>query len=207
MELWARGGNIDQASITGVSMKQAWTTCFWVGEPSDKENAYIPNDCSYWDDEWMKHVGGVDDPDPRNGYHPAKFTPKQNPFYFALPYGERDDNDRLKENAEQVPWYAEWRQGKVTKPLLKNRWIRIVHGRKECYAQWGDVGPNEEDDWEWVFGQSTRPKSSFNQHAGLDLSPACWQVLGMEDNDWTQWEFVDESAVPDGPWREIVTRG
>jgi len=188
-------------------MKQAYTTCFWVGEPSDKENAYIPNDCSYWDDEWMKHFGGVDDPDPRDGYHPAKFTPKQNPFYFALPYGERDDNDRLKENAEQVPWYAEWRQGKATEPLLKNRWIRIVHGRKECYAQWADVGPNEEDDWEWVFGQSTRPKSSFNQHAGLDLSPACWQVLGMEDNDWTQWEFVDESAVPDGPWREIVTRG
>ena len=29
----------------------------------------------------------------------------------------------------------------------------------------------------------------------------------IEDNDWTQWEFVDESAVPDGPWREIVTRG
>src|SRR5215831_17198802 len=181
-------------------------TCFWVGEPSDKENAYIPNDCSYWDDEWMKHFGGVDDPDPRNGYHPAKFTPKQNPFYFALPYGERDDNDRLKENAEQVPWYAEWRQGKAV-PLLKNRWIRIVHGRNECYAQWADVGPNEEDDWEWVFGHSTRPKSSFNQHAGLDLSPACWQALGMEDNDWTQWEFVDESAVPDGPWREIVTRG
>jgi hypothetical protein len=124
VELWARRGNIvHQASITGSIMKQAWTTCFWVGEPSGKENAYIPNDCSYWDDEWMKHLGGVDDPDPLNGYHPAKFTPKQNPFYFALPYGERDDNDRLKENAEQVPWYAEWRQGKATEPLLKNRWI------------------------------------------------------------------------------------
>jgi hypothetical protein len=157
---------------------------------------------------------GMDDPGHRNGYHPAKFTPRQNPFYFALAYGERDDNDRLKENAERIPWYAEWLsvksclegQGEAVEPLLKNRWIRIVHGRNECYAQWADVGPLEEDDWEWVFGQSTRPKSSFNNHAGLDLSPACWQVLGMEDNGWTQWEFVDESEVPDGPWKEIITK-
>ena len=89
------GRGVVGGAVAGATMKRTWTTCFWVGEPTDKENAYIPNDCSYWDDEWMKHFGGVDDPDPRNGYHPAKFTPKQNPFYFALPYGERDDNDRL----------------------------------------------------------------------------------------------------------------
>jgi hypothetical protein len=66
-------------------MKRTWTTMFWVGEPSGKENKFIPNTCSYWDDNWQEHFGGIDDPLHRNGFYPAAFTPKQNPFYFALP--------------------------------------------------------------------------------------------------------------------------
>src|SRR5262249_7551020 len=82
------GRGVVRGAVAGARMKRTWTTCLWVGDASDKENADITNDCSSWDDEWMKHFGGVDGPAPRNGYHPAKFTPKQNPFYFALPYGE-----------------------------------------------------------------------------------------------------------------------
>jgi hypothetical protein len=182
-------------------MKRTWTTLFWVGEPSGKENKFIPNTCSYWDDNWQEHFGGIDDPLHRNGFYPAAFTPKQNPFYFALPYGERDDDGRLKQSALDLG----------PEPLLKNRWIRII--RKvpplqafQCYAQWADVGPNGEDDFEWVFGDAEKPRSRFNNHAGLDVSPACWTQLHMTDNGWTEWEFVDEAGVPAGPWKEIVTR-
>jgi len=177
---------------------------FWVGEPSGPENKNIPNDSSYWDDYWQRHFGGVDDPENRDGYHPAKFTPKQNPFYFALPYGEIDDSGEIKPTAEaHVPWFDDWQANGGE--LLKNRWIKITYKRKTCYAQWQDVGPLGEDDWEWVFGKADLPKSKFNNHAGLDLSPSCWDYLGIEDNDWTSWGFVDEADVPNGPWKEIVT--
>ena len=71
-----------------AELKQTMTTLFWVGETADSENAFIPNDQSYWDRDWQNHYGGVDEPERRNGYWPADFKPKENPFYVALPYGE-----------------------------------------------------------------------------------------------------------------------
>ena len=70
--------------------KSAMTTLFWVGEPSDADNAFISNDVSYWDKDWQSHFGGVDDPYRRNGFWPTDFKPRENPFYVALPYGEFD---------------------------------------------------------------------------------------------------------------------
>jgi hypothetical protein len=49
------------------------TTMFWVGEPSDAENKFIPNHESYWDENWLEHFGGPDDPDKV----PLPFTPKE----------------------------------------------------------------------------------------------------------------------------------
>ena len=87
--------------------KSTVTTLFWVGEPSDADNAFIPNDVSYWDQDWQASYGGVDDPDRRNGYWPADFTPRENPFYVALPYGEFEAlrGNELKPDAQDIPWY------------------------------------------------------------------------------------------------------
>ena len=128
--------------------KVTMTTLFWVGEPSNEENDFIPNDQSYWDKDWQENYGGVDDPERRNRHWPAGFTPKQNPFYVALPYGEfTEQGDALKHNARHVPWY---RSG--LDPLLKNRWVEIRRNDRSCFAQWQDVGPCGEDDFDFVFG-------------------------------------------------------
>jgi hypothetical protein len=37
--------------------KSTMTTLFWVGEPSDADNAFIPNNASYWDKDWQRHYG------------------------------------------------------------------------------------------------------------------------------------------------------
>jgi hypothetical protein len=108
----------------------------WVGEPSDAENFFIPNDASYWDGAWQNHFGGVDDPERRDGYWPAAFRPKENPFYVALPYGEFVRDLKLKPEAQNIPWY---RRG--LSPLLKNRWVGIGRVGRSCFAQWQDVGP------------------------------------------------------------------
>ena len=50
-----------------------------------------------------------------------------------------------------------------------------------------------------MFGND-RPKPNLNKGAGLDVSPAVRDYLGMNDTDVTDWRFVEFSEVPRGPW-------
>ncbi len=181
--------------------KKTMTTIFWVGEGASDDNGFIHNYSSYWDENWMKHYGGVDSPTKRRGYLPAAFTPKQNPFYIALPFAEVDTEGKLKEIAKKIPGFGE-NKG----PLTRDRWVEIRYKGKSCFAQWQDVGPFGEDDFDWVFGSAKKPRNKQGLKAGLDISPAAAQFLGMADSDKTEWRFVDEKDVPDGPWKAIVTR-
>jgi len=179
-------------------------TVFWIGEPSGPDNNYIPNDVSAWDERWQDHYGGVDDPDNRNGYNPSAFTPKENPFYFALPYNDFDINGLRKQNAAaNIYWWAEkiWSDSESS---CKNRWIKITKDSLIAYAQWEDVGPNETNDINYVFGNSL-PINSFNAGAGLDVSPAVETYLGLTGVDTISWQFIEEADVPGGPWKQIIT--
>lgn len=182
--------------------KKTMTTVFWVGETAGEDNAHISNTESAWDDKWMLHFGGIDDPDDRCGYVPCEFTPKENPFYFALPYNDLDDDGYRKESAASVPWFTE---AQDRKSILKNQWIAVSREGKTCYAQWEDVGPLSEDDFEYVFGDADIPENTFGASAGLDISPAVWDCLGMTTNAETYWKFVSREEVPKGAWTEIET--
>jgi hypothetical protein len=184
--------------------KNITVTYFWAGEEAGADNKNISNLPSAWDEQWVKHFGGVDDPNKRTGFFPAKFVPKENPFYFALPYNDFDENgNRKKEVYSLIPWANEKNWGQL-ESVCKNRWIKIMKGGKEAYAQWQDVGPFKEDDKNYVFGTAA-PKSKTNNNAGLDVSPAVRDYLSLSDVDKADWQFVDSSAVPDGPWKKIVT--
>jgi len=174
------------------------TTIFWVGEAAGPDNAGISNAESAWDGNWEAHYGGFDDPDNRNGYYPAGFTPLENPFYFALPYNDLDDNGDRKASASNCPNVG----GSIS--WCKNAWIKITKGSKVAYAQWQDVGPLKEDDVAYVFGTAT-PANTWGAKAGLDVSPAVRDYLGLADVDKVSWVFVSASAVPAGPWKQIVT--
>jgi hypothetical protein len=190
-----------KAMPSRAKFKKTMTTIFWIGEDANAENAFIPNYASFWDPHWLKNFGGVDSPAHRNGYMPSAFTPKQNPFYVALPYGETKENGALKESAKMIPGY-----GGGKEPLTKNRWVEIRRNGKSCFAQWQDVGPYEADDFDWVFGGATKPKNTFGLKAGLDISPAVAEYLGMHDSGIAEWRFVEEKGLPDGPWKIIVTK-
>jgi hypothetical protein len=180
------------------------STVFWVGEEAGAANGGIANLSSVWDDIWMESYGGVDDPDERDGYRPRAFVPRENPFYAALPFNDFDEEGRHKPGlARLIPWVDEEPDPGVS--VCKNRWIEIEKNGKKAYAQWEDAGPFGEDDREYVFGEAA-PKNSVNDHAGIDLSPAVRDYLGLEDIDRVSWRFVDESEVPDGPWKTTVTR-
>lgn len=178
------------------------TTIFWAGEAADANNAYISNSPSAWDEKWAEHYGGFDDPAQRNGYWPAAFTPKENPFYFALPYNDYDANGNRRPNAGQCS--AVTGVSSSSTSWCKNAWIKIVKGSKVAYAQWQDVGPMLEDDADYVFG-TARPRNTSLAKAGLDVSPAVRDYLNLQDVDTTSWMFVSAGAVPAGPWKTIVT--
>lgn len=178
---------------------QIVTTTFWIGEKPTANNP-VPNVASSWDKNWTKNYGGYDNPDQsqRRDFVPVKFTPKQNPFYVALPYNDKAMNGHRPEAPRVVPWFKEAYQGPGVS-TVKGRWIAIRKGNKVAYAQWEDAGPFRTDHWQYVFGNE-RPKPNLNKGAGLDVSPAVRDFLGMQDTDVTDWKFVEFSEVPPGPW-------
>ncbi len=177
-------------------------TVFWIGEQPGENNP-TPNDKSSWDKEWQSNYGGVDDPDAadRNAnYIPKTFVPRLNPFYIALPYNDLAEGGGTKASAYvKIPWFKQ----RFTKPgttVLKGQWLAIRFGTKVCYAQWEDTGPFNTDDEEYVFG-TARPANDKNNGAGIDISPAIRDYLGMRSGARCDWRFCDAGEIPDGPWR------
>ncbi len=179
--------------------KDIVTTVFWIGEQPSGNNP-VPNRASSWDKNWTKNYGGFDDPNParRSNYIPVKFTPRQNPFYCALPYSDKATTGHRPEAARVVPWFKEAYQGPAVS-TCKDRWVAIHKGNRTVYAQWEDAGPFRTDHWQYVFGNE-RPKPNLNKGAGLDVSPAVRDYLGLNETDVTDWKFVEFSEVPRGPW-------
>lgn len=184
--------------------KDIVATIFWVGEPKIAEVQSPANTTSSWDTKWQETYGGYDDPDPNNrtwDFCPRGFVPKQNPFYIALPYNDSESWNLTKPSARRVvPWFSETfeRNGKS---VLKGRWLAIRHGSRLCFAQWEDVGPFLTDDWAYVFGEA-RPANLENGGAGIDVSPAVRDFLGLRSGATVDWRFVELEEVPLGPWRK-----
>ncbi|MBV8375795.1 MAG: hypothetical protein JO279_02215 [Verrucomicrobia bacterium] len=151
------------------------TTVFWRGEaPSAGDPGNLS---SAWVKEWRS-------------------DPTLNPWYVALPYNDVQNGHTRPEAVSVIPWFKREfvRDGQT---VLKGKWVAIRHGNKVCYAQWEDVGPFQVDHWQYVFGNE-RPRPNRNRDAGLDVSPAVQQYLGITGIDVCDWKFVDRPAP--GPW-------
>lgn len=175
------------------------TTVFWVGEQPTKNNP-VPNCKSSWDPLWHKNFGGYDNPAPehRRNFLPKAFIPRQNPFYIALPYNDVTRGATKPEARQVIPWFRD-AFDRPGKSVLKGRWLAIRHKNRIAYAQWEDCGPFRTDHWQYVFGNE-RPRPNLNQGAGLDVSPAVRDYLGLKGKDVCDWKFVDARDVPPGPW-------
>ena len=182
--------------------KHITTTIFWVGEAADSSNGYIANAASAWDETWVQHYGGIDDPALRTGWRPAMFTPKENAFYAALPYSDISDSGDRKATASDCPLSPSLKSQPYS--WCKNSWIAVSHNGKTAYAQWEDTGPFEEDDAAYVFGPA-QPMNTNGAAAGLDVSPAVRDYLGLHDISSCDWKFTSFSRIPDGPWNQTVT--
>jgi hypothetical protein len=137
-------------------------TVFWAGEPGNMRSAFDAN--------WIRNA------------------PHRNPFYVALPYNDVDNHHTKPEAVSIIPWFKQAfvRDGQS---VCKDRWVAIRKGNRVAYAQWEDVGPFQTDHWQYVFG-SERPRPNRNRDAGLDVSPAVQQFLGLNGIDAAAWRFV-----------------
>ena len=179
-------------------------TVFWIGE-NTSENNPVANHQSSWDAQWEANYGGIDDPDPNHrtvDFHPANFVPRQNPFYVALPYNDVSSGRTKDEATRMIPWFKEAFK-EHGKSICHDRWLALRFGERVCYAQWSDCGPFVTDDCAYVFG-TARPSNTKNDGAGIDISPAVRDFLGMAySGGKCDWRFVDLHEVPDGPWRRF----
>jgi hypothetical protein len=166
-------------SVGGLWKVGITATVFSVGEPPTGDDP--GNIASAWDQDWI---------------HTSK---SQNPFYVALPYNDIEGGHTKPEARSIIPWFNEAfvRDGQS---VLKDKWVAIRKGPRVCYAQWEDVGPYETDHWQYVFGND-RPRPNHNHDAGIDVSPAVRDFLGMCGMDSCDWRFVDHREIPQGPWR------
>src|SRR5258707_5464333 len=133
-------------------------------------------------------------------FTPLLSPPRQNPFYIALPYNDIQNHHTRAEAAGVIPWFKTSfiRDGQS---VCKGRWVAVRHGNSVCYAQWEDVGPFATEHWKYVFGNE-RPRANRNHDAGLDVSPAVRDYLGLRGLDTCDWKFVDFRWVPPGPWKK-----
>jgi hypothetical protein len=183
------------------------TTIFWAGEAASGNNP-VHNNSSSWDLNWSASFGGFDNPAVEArlrgpiDYRPAAFVPKQNPFYCALPYNDVTRGTTKPEAKTVIPWFrsAFVREGQS---VCRDRWIavRSRQSQRIAYCQWSDCGPFRTDHYQYVFGNE-RPLPNLNGGAGLDVSPAVRDYLGLANTDTTDWRFVEAREVPPGPWRK-----
>jgi hypothetical protein len=169
------------------------TTVFWIGEKGNRS--------SVWDANWTRNYGGTDNPEPaaRRSYLPIAFIPRQNPFYCALPYNDVTHGQFKPEAPLVIPWFKQAYTG-PGQSVCWHRWLAIRKGNRTCYAQWEDCGPFRTDHFQYVFGNE-RPKPNANHGAGLNVSPAVRDYLGLAPTDVIDWQFVELRDVPPGPWR------
>jgi hypothetical protein len=176
------------------------TAVFWIGGPKETDMVSVRT-ASAWEPNWVQNYGGVDNPDSsaRRSYIPVAFIPRQNPFYCALPYNDVTHDQFKPEAPLVIPWFKQAYAGPC-QSVCKDRWVAIRKGNRTCYAQWEDCGPFLTDHFQYVF-KNERPKPNANHGAGLNVSPAVRDYLGLAPTDVTDWQFIEVRDVPPGPWR------
>lgn len=200
-------------------------TTFWVGEIHDPDAPDGSQVHSAYDSFWYESYGGCDgrivagsceteERTEEESWLPRNMTPLENPFYLDLPFDDVNNLRAFTIRSYVIPWAGDpgyaGREADKSFSYMKNRWVRITKGDRECYGQIQDAGPSLYDDDNYVFSDNdARPANTNFNGAGLDVSPALNGCLGFEAlngaNDRVNWQFVDDEDVPDGPWLEIVT--
>ena len=119
-----------------------------------------------------------DHPNPAHGlnYVPTKVIPQQNPYYC---------NPLQRQSTYWPPARSASCFSVVSRGVSRAGCFHLQgpmdgdpKGNRIALAQWENAVPFRTDHWQYVFGNE-RPKPNLNQGAGLDVSPAVPDCLGL----------------------------
>ena len=156
------------------------TTVFWIGEQPTANNP-VPNNEKFLGCELDLQLRRLRQP----GCLESRATTSRSlssrgriRFMCALPYNDVTHGQFKPEAALVIPWFKQ----SYTEPGqigLQGSLARDPQRQSVCYAQWEDCGPFRTDHFQYVF-QNERPKPNLNRGAGLDVSPAVRDYLGLQ---------------------------
>ena len=148
----------------------------------------------------------------------------ENSFYLDLPYDDLNNPKGFANRCSDIPWANDAGFAGNCKnenfSYMKNRWVQLNYNSTRCYAQVQDAGPSDAKfkdgyyDKNYVFGASQPLQNMYKapngSNAGMDVSPATYDCLGLNTSGGTEgtvagisWRFVDYPEP--GPWLDIVT--
>jgi hypothetical protein len=76
---------------------------------------------------------------------------------------------------------------------------RFAIARQNLLCAMGGCGSVQYRFGGYVLGDQ-RPSPNVNHGAGIDVSPAVRDYLGLGSQGMVDWRFVEEAEVPAGPW-------
>jgi hypothetical protein len=120
--------------------------------------------------------------------HSNRVRPEAESFYIALPYNDVTHGQFKPEAPLVIPWFKQSYTGpgqSVCRQSLD------CHSQRESplLRAMGGLRPVSHDHFQYVFGNE-RPKPNLNHGAGLDVSPAVRDYLGLAPTDVADWQFV-----------------
>ena len=153
--------------------KETMTTMFWVGEPADAANDFIPNHESYWDKDWLANFGGVDDPiRPRTAIGRPASRRRRIRSTWRCPTASSPSDGRLKIEARERALVSPRRRPAAQEPLGRDPARRplLLRPMAGCRSvRRGRLSPS-------CSAPSHIPLNTFDAKAGLDVSPAVWHA-------------------------------
>ncbi len=207
----------DRTSTATETKKTTSQTALDIPAPTSSKASLAASESSEPVGVWHKDITGTyfdiaEYPTPQTAWNDMDAL-DENPFYLALPFNDR------------VPGFREYGS-------CKNRWVEVVvvSTGQRGFGQWEDVGPWFVNDVNYVFDSTgkTRPFSELHEgeywniycgdqgsgvrkprrilnSAGIDLSPALANAIGLGGKNQVNWRFVDASQVADGPWKDKIS--
>jgi len=173
------------------------TTVFWVGEQAGGNNRSKLQ--KFLDFNWSENYAEPILRFQRTAQlHPNCFYSQAKPLLLCFTVHDVTHGQFKPEAPLVIPWFKHEYRGRGSRyaeidglPFVRQSHLLCAMGRLRSVSH---------DHFQYVFGNE-RPKPNLNHGAGLDVSPAVRDYLGLAPTDVTDWQFVEVRDVSSGPWR------
>lgn len=180
------------------SLVEPWTWRPYTGANAHAQHVHVSADDNpvEYDNPSAWDIGGAPD---RPGLHRGIVA-----TYFGGPTDKSSGTVTAYSNLIAPNWWD--RPGVALPARINDRplpSVRVTYNGKSVICQVIDVGPWNTKDPYWITGARPQAESGFDMTgrktnlAGIDLTPAAAQAIGLPGKGLVDWEFVTENDMTD----------